>query len=400
MLALNSLPGLSAPRSWLAVSAAALATFSVVTTEMLPVGLLTSIAGSLGSTTGSTGLVISLPALLAALFAPMVVIAAAGMDRRQLLCGLLMLLVLANIASALAPSLEWMLIARVLVGLCIGGIWAIAGGLAARLVPASSIGLATSIIFGGVAAASVLGVPLGAWIGDMLGWRWAFVCMAVLSAVVLLLHMVFLPPLAANNVATVRQFRKLLTVRSVQMGLCLTLLLVAGHFTAFTFVQPLLLSVSGFEARWMGVLLFVYGVAGIAGNFLAGTVAARHTLPTLTVITLGLLWVPLMLLAVGDSQMGGGSVLLIWGLVYGGVSVGLMTWMMKVAPQALEVVTALYVAVFNIGIALGAWVGGKVVDDMGLTANLWLTATLAAGAALVVFSMTQSKQTPGVSAKG
>lgn len=400
MLALNSLPGLSAPRSWLAVSAAALATFSVVTTEMLPVGLLTSIAGSLGSTTGSTGLVISLPALLAALFAPMVVIAAAGMDRRQLLCGLLMLLVLANIASALAPSLEWMLIARVLVGLCIGGIWAIAGGLAARLVPASSIGLATSIIFGGVAAASVLGVPLGAWIGDMLGWRWAFVCMAVLSAVVLLLHMVFLPPLAANNVATVRQFRKLLTVRSVQMGLCLTLLLVAGHFAAFTFVQPLLLSISGFEARWMGVLLFVYGVAGIAGNFLAGTVAARHTLPTLTVITLGLLWVPLMLLAVGDSQMGGGSVLLIWGLVYGGVSVGLMTWMMKVAPQALEVVTALYVAVFNIGIALGAWVGGKVVDDMGLTANLWLTATLAAGAALVVFSMTQSKQTPGVSAKG
>ncbi|MBD7960872.1 MFS transporter [Comamonas sp. Sa2CVA6] len=400
MLALNSLPGLSAPRSWLAVSAAALATFSVVTTEMLPVGLLTSIAGSLGSTTGSTGLVISLPALLAALFAPMVVIAAAGMDRRQLLCGLLMLLVLANIASALAPSLEWMLIARVLVGLCIGGIWAIAGGLAARLVPASSIGLATSIIFGGVAAASVLGVPLGAWIGDMLGWRWAFVCMAVLSAVVLLLHMVFLPPLAANNVATVRQFRKLLTVRSVQMGLCLTLLLVAGHFAAFTFVQPLLLSVSGFEARWMGVLLFVYGMAGIAGNFLAGTVAARHTLPTLTVITLGLLWVPLMLLAVGDSQMGGGSVLLIWGLVYGGVSVGLMTWMMKVAPQALEVVTALYVAVFNIGIALGAWVGGKVVDDMGLTANLWLTATLAAGAALVVFSMTQSKQTPGVSAKG
>lgn len=400
MLALNSLPGLSAPRSWLAVSAAALATFSVVTTEMLPVGLLTSIAGSLGSTTGNTGLVISLPALLAALFAPMVVIAAAGMDRRQLLCGLLMLLVLANIASALAPSLEWMLIARVLVGLCIGGIWAIAGGLAARLVPASSIGLATSIIFGGVAAASVLGVPLGAWIGDMLGWRWAFVCMAVLSAVVLLLHMVFLPPLAANNVATVRQFRKLLTVRSVQMGLCLTLLLVAGHFAAFTFVQPLLLSVSGFEARWMGVLLFVYGVAGIAGNFLAGTVAARHTLPTLTVITLGLLWVPLMLLTVGDSQMSGGSVLLIWGLVYGGVSVGLMTWMMKVAPQALEVVTALYVAVFNIGIALGAWVGGKVVDDMGLTANLWLTATLAAGAALVVFSMTQSKQTPGVSAKG
>ncbi|HBT54063.1 MAG TPA: MFS transporter, partial [Erwinia persicina] len=158
---------------WTAVIAVGLATFSVVTTEMLPVGLLTAIAGTLNMTTGSAGLMISLPALLAALFAPFVVIASGGTDRRWILCGLLALLVVANLASALAPNLMVMLVARILLGFCMGGIWAIAGGLASRLVPEMAIGLATAIIFGGVAAASVLGVPLGAFIGDVMGWRWA-----------------------------------------------------------------------------------------------------------------------------------------------------------------------------------------------------------------------------------
>ncbi|MEG1680452.1 MAG: MFS transporter, partial [Stenotrophomonas sp.] len=154
---------------WLAVLAVALATFSVVTTEMLPVGLLTPIAHDLGTSTGNAGLLISAPALLAALFAPLVVLAAGGINRRYILCALLALLAAANAASALAPSMHWMLAARLLVGLCMGGIWAIAGGLAMRLVSAQRVGLATSIIFGGVAAASVLGVPLGAWVGELLG---------------------------------------------------------------------------------------------------------------------------------------------------------------------------------------------------------------------------------------
>ncbi len=164
--------GSTAQHPWLAVAAIGLATFSVVTTEMLPVGLLTPIADTLHTSTGTAGLMISLPALLAALFAPLVVIASGGMDRRRILCGLLALLVIANIASALAPDIGWMLAARVLVGFCMGGIWAIAGGLAARLVSEPSIGLATSIIFGGVRTGCTVRCPdrrhrrmaLGVWL--------------------------------------------------------------------------------------------------------------------------------------------------------------------------------------------------------------------------------------------
>ncbi|MFG0640155.1 MFS transporter [Delftia sp. WSY_22] len=380
-------PEPAALRPWLAVSAVGLATFSVVTTEMLPVGLLTSIAGSLGTSMGRAGLMISLPALLAALFAPLVVMAAGGMDRRRILCGLLALLVLANLASALAPSLIWLLAARVLVGFCMGGIWAIAGGLAARLVPQASMGLATSIIFGGVAAASVLGVPLGALIGDFAGWRWAFGGMAGFSALVLALHMAVLPALPATGSASLRQFSHQLANRRLQAGLALTLLLVAGHFMSFTFVRPLLLTVSGFDAQWMSALLLAYGIAGIAGNFLAGIIAARRTVPSLAAIALGLLLAPVLFLSVGDSPTGGGAVLLVWGLAYGGVSVGLMTWMMQAAPRAVEIATALYVGVFNIGIALGSWAGGQLVDGWGLHATLWLSGGLAAAALLLSAAM-------------
>ncbi|ACF50132.1 MFS transporter [Stenotrophomonas maltophilia] len=369
---------------WWAVSAVGLATFSVVTTEMLPVGLLTPIAESLGASTGTAGLMISLPALLAAVFAPLVVIAAGGIDRRRILCALLALLLVANLASALAPGIGWLLAARVLVGFCMGGIWAIAGGLAARLVPADRIGLATSIIFGGVAAASVLGIPLGALIGDALGWRSAFAAMALFSAAVMLLHLRVIPALPVSTSVRPAQFVQLLGHRGLQRGLCLTLLLVAGHFIAFTYVRPLLTTVSGVEASLIGALLFAYGLAGIASNFIAGPLAARHPRGTLLAIASGLLLTPLLLLWVGSTPTGGIAVLLLWGLAYGGVSVGLMSWMMKAVPHALEIATALYVGVFNIGIAAGAWGGGRLLDGVGLHAILWAAVVLAASALLMV----------------
>lgn len=370
-------------KPWPAVIAAGLATFAVVTTEMLPVGLLTAIAPALGISTGQAGWMMSLPALLAAVFAPLVVLLAGNMDRRRILAALLALLVLANTASALAPSWGWMLAARVLLGLCIGGIWAVAGGLAARLVPEAAVGLATSIIFGGVAAASVLGVPMGALIGEGAGWRWAFGVMALFSVLVLALHLWVMPALPVRNALGLRQFLALRSNSALQAGLVLTLLLVAGHFMAFTFVRPLLLAVSGFDAQWIAALLLAYGLAGIAGNFIAGLAAARTTELTVAAIALGLLLVPLLWLVFGGSQTGGLVLLLFWDLAYGGVSVALMTWMMKAAPQAMEVAAALYVGTFNTGIALGAWGGGAVVDAWGLSAMLWPAAGLAAAALML-----------------
>lgn len=144
----------------------------------------------------------------------------------------------AVIAVGLAPNLILMLVARILVGFCIGGIWAIAGGLASRLVQENAIGLATSIIFGGVAAASVLGVPLGAFIGDVFGWRWAFGIMTIFSALVLVFHLAVIPALPVTGSTKISQFIDQLGYRKIRAGLFLTLLLVTSHFVAFYLCAP------------------------------------------------------------------------------------------------------------------------------------------------------------------
>lgn len=365
-------------RAWPAVCAVGLSTFSVVTTEMLPVGLMTSIAETLGTSVGTAGLTISVPALLAALFAPVTVLAAGGIDRRRILAGLLSLLAIANVLSALAPSIGWLLVARTIVGFCMGGIWAIAGGLAPRLVPERSIGLATAIIFGGVSAASVLGVPIGATIGDFLGWRMVFGAMAVFSALVLAINLWALPTLPVSQSVRLRQFTDQIARLPIQLGLIVTMLFVAGHFMAYTFVRPLLQYVSGIEVEWIGALLFAYGAAGIAGNFVAGIVASRQIGATLMVIAVALAATIVGFALVGGSPPSAAIVLILWGLAYGGVSVALQTWMMKAAPSAIEIATSLFVSIFNVGIALGSFTGGRVVDRFDLHTNLMLAAILPA----------------------
>lgn len=362
--------------NWLPVYAAGLATFCVVTTEMLPVGLMTSIADDLQTSMGTAGLTISLPALLAALFAPTVVLVAGRIDRRRILTTLLLLLAVANIVSALANTIGLLLAARILVGFCMGGIWAVAGGLAARLVPGRSVGVATAIIFGGVAAASVLGVPVGTMIGDAAGWRFAFAAMAVFCGIVLVVNLCALPALPVHQAIRLGQFGNQLSNRRIQLGLAITFLFVAGHFMAYTFIRPLLEVVSGIGTEWVGLMLFAYGAAGIGGNFVAGPVAARRTGATLLCIATALAAVLFGFALFGHSPLGGIIVLILWGIAYGGVSVALQTWMMKSAPSNVEVATALFVAIFNIAIAVGSFAGGRIVDQFDLGTNLLLAGIL------------------------
>ncbi|HEJ7034362.1 MFS transporter [Serratia marcescens] len=356
-------------KPWLATFAIGLSTFTVVTAEMLPVGLLTPIVSTLNASIGRAGLLISLPALFAALFAPLVVLGARRTDRRSLLIVFLLLLIAANLLAAAATSMALLFAARILLGFCIGGIWAIAGGLAERLVPPASVGLALSVIFGGVAAASVLGVPLGVFLGEALGWRMAFLAVAVLAALTLLLLLCVLPPLPITQAVSWRSFTAQRANRRLLLGLLLTFLLVAGHFMAYTFVRPLLQTIAGIESRWVGPLLFAYGVAGIVGNFIAGQAAAKRLRRTLALIALGLALAVLLLPLLGRAPLSGGAFLLLWGIAYGGVSVSLMAWMLKAAPNAVEVASSLYIALFNLAISCGSLAGGLVVDAGGLTIN-------------------------------
>lgn len=367
---------------WPAVATVAAGTFTVVTSEMLPVGLLTPVGGSLAVSEGTAGLTLTVTGLVAALSAPLVTAAVGQIDRRTVLCGLLVLLAAANVLAAWSPDFAVMTAARVLVGVGLGGVWSLAGGLPVRLVPAGSAGSAgpaTSLIFSGVAVASVVGVPSGAYLGELAGWRTAFLAVGVLALLVAAAMAVLLPPLPAEPMALGGVLRLWGNAR-VATGLAVVFLLVTGHFAAFTYVRPILEDVSGVGASLIGALLLAYGIAGIAGTFAAGAGVGRSLRCTVLAIGAALAASLLLVPLLGLSVAGAAVLLVVWGLAYGGVSVSTQTWLGLAVPRAREGATSLFVAVFNGAIALGAFAGGRLVDGFGTRSVLWLGGALALAA--------------------
>ncbi|MEU1133912.1 MFS transporter [Streptomyces sp. NPDC005900] len=381
------------PAGFLAVLAVAAATFSVVTTEMLPVGLLTSVGAGLGVSDGTAGLAVTLPGLVAALAAPLLPVAVRRADRRTVLCALMALLAGANLLSALAPGFGVLLAARVLVGVCIGGVWAVAAGLGVRLVrEEAAAGRATAVIFSGIAVASVLGVPAGTLLGELAGWRWGFAALAALALAVAALLAAVLPPLRADAGVRLGAFARLLRLGPLRAGLLAVTLLVTGHFAAYTYVRPVLERVPGIGAGLISGLLLAYGAAGVVGNFAAGAVAARDPRRALLALCAGLGAVVLLLVPAGGSLAASAALLVAWGLAYGGVSVSAQNWVMAAAPHAREAASALFAGVFNMAIALGAFAGGRVADSRGAGDVLWLGGGLA-GLALVAVARAKGAAT-------
>ncbi|MEU6019148.1 MFS transporter [Streptomyces sp. NPDC047515] len=191
-------------RGRLAVVSVMLGIFSIVTTEILPIGLLTSIGSDFAVSDGSAGLMMTMPGLLAAVSAPLVTVATARVDRRVMLCAFMLLLALADFPTAAASDYRLVLVSPVMVGVTIGGFWSIGAGLAGRLVRPASVGRATAVIFSAVPLGSVLGVPVGTFIGSQAGWRTAFVVMGVLSVGVLALMLLVVPALRVRRPRPVR----------------------------------------------------------------------------------------------------------------------------------------------------------------------------------------------------
>ncbi|MBO1413624.1 MFS transporter [Streptomyces sp. FH025] len=384
----SQVKGLEAPQAnhWLAVSAVALGTFLLVSAEQLPIGLLTSVGSALSVSEGTAGLMVTVPSLVAAFAAPLVPMLVRGMDRRILLLGLMALMTLSNVASAVAPNFGVLVASRVVVGVAIGGFWAVASGLAVRLVAAENVPKATAIIFGGVGAANVFGVPLGTLVGDFAGWRVAFAAVSALALVALVALLVVLPSLVASQPIRPRLLAEQFRNPGVRIGIIATIFIVFGHFSAYTFVSPALQKLSGIDEGYVGPLLFGFGVAGMIGNFVAGSALSRKVHRSVLAIALSLTVAMPLFVLLGRTTITGIILLIVWGLAYGGVSVGLQTWMIKAAPQAVEAASSLWVAVFNLSIGLGALVGGVIVDALSVQGVLWLGGACALVAALAIWS--------------
>ncbi|MDT0268542.1 MFS transporter [Streptomyces sp. DSM 44915] len=377
----SGLDARTTPWQWVAVAVLSLSTFVVVTSEMLPVGVLTPMAEGLGVSKGTAGYSLTITGLVTAVAAPTIPRLLGGLDRRLVLAAAMVVLAVGNVLTAVANGFGLLLVSRIVLGLGMGAVWGLASAVATRLVAPRNIALAVSFAVSGVAAASVVGVPLGTLIGNAFGWRAAFASLAgaaLLLTVGLLLSLPRLPrPPAPAETGGSTASEPLLRVPAVTVGLVLIAFLVTAHFAAYTYVRPVLEEKTGLSPSAIALVLLVYGVFGLVGNFAAGARAASHARATVLALTLGIAVALPLLALLGTVTWFTGLTVALWGLAYGGLSVAGQIWMTQAAPHRVEHITGLYVGVFTAAIALGAALGGIVVEAASVTALLWSAGVLA-----------------------
>ncbi|RKR76566.1 MFS transporter [Frondihabitans australicus] len=378
----------STPRSgWSGVLSVALGSFVLVLSEFLPIGLLPSIADGLHVGIGTAGLMVVFTALIGAVASPVVTVATSRVDRRIVLVALSILLIVADAIAALAPNFAVLLVGRLVLGVGIGGFWAIGAGIAGRLVDGPAVIRASSLITAGVSVATVVSLPLASFVSALSSWRLAFVIGGGLGIVALVLQLIFLPSIPAIHRVRFATLAGLLRIPRARVGLIATAFVFTAQFAAYTYISPYLKQIVRVSPDTVTLALLVFGIAGIAGNFVAGVTLSRNVLGTLGVAKFVLAAAVLSLPLLAWSVPGVFALLVIWGFVWGALPLGTQTWMAASSPNGAESGLTLFVSTIQLSISLGSVVGGAVVSSLGIAPDFWVSAGIAVVGAVVLIAL-------------
>ncbi|GII61144.1 MFS transporter [Sphaerisporangium krabiense] len=385
-------------RSWLGVCAITASLFVFLTTELMPVGLLTPVSASLSISVGIAGLMVTLYGVSAGLGVPFIVAWTRRVNRRVLLSALLATLTLGNVITAVSPNYPLVLTTRLVMGFASGVFWAIGVSMAMRLVPERHASRAASVVMSGISIAAVAGIPLGTVVESLTGWRTTFLVWAGLGALVFVAVVVLIPSLPSANAVPVREVFGL-PLKNVPLRLVLftVVLFVLGHFGAYTFVRPYLEDSSSATPLVITVLLMLYGAGGAAGNFIAGYTVNRSLRGSFTAGCLGLVVSLLSLLAIGHGPAGAAVSLILWGVSFGVVQLCQVNMTQAAAPGTFEAAMSLNTMAYNTSIAVGALLGGLFADHLGVTSVVWFGVALTAASLLLTLGARRktSRAVPG-----
>lgn len=351
--------------AWGAVVSMALGVFGLVTAEFLPASLLTPVATELDITEGAAGQAVTATAVVGMVASLLITSAARRADRRHLMLFFSLLLIVSNLMVAFAPGMVMLLTGRVLLGVALGGFWAMATAITMRLVPASSVPRALSMIFSGVSAATIVAAPVGSYLGEVAGWRTVFVLAAGLGVVTFAMQLLTLPRLAPTGSSSLKASLKVLTRPSVGLGILAATLVFGGHFAFFTYLRPFLETDVGAGIETVSAVLLGFGIANFVGTLLAGLLIGRSLRLTLTLMPLMMAAIASVLVATGASLVADAALITLWGLLFGAVPVAWSTWLARTVPDEAESAGGLLVAAIQFAIAMGAAVGGLIFDASG-----------------------------------
>ncbi|TFB73385.1 MFS transporter [Cryobacterium glaciale] len=362
------------PFPWVGLITLSAAVFLSVTSEMLPTGLLPEMSRSLDVTESQIGLLVSWFAFTVVLTSAPVAIWTRRFPRHGLIIVVLIIFAVSNILTAVAPTYEFVVAARVLGGVAHGLFWSVVGAYAGHLVPKVQIGRAVSITVAGGTLAFVFGVPLGTAGGHLLGWRLSFVVLAALMLVGAVLVWKFLPPVARYSTGAPASAAKSLTksprdatVPAVVLICIITGITMIGHYSFYTYIAPFLLDGLGVDLGLVAPLLFAYGVAGAVGLVFVGTIFGPR--PSLGLILgLAVAALSVTLLAMFTATLPVALIaFVLWGMAFGMLPPLMQTRMLHAAsPQIRDTASAFYTTAFNAGIGGGALLGAVLIDSVGL----------------------------------
>ncbi|MDR7316469.1 MFS transporter [Brevibacillus nitrificans] len=385
----------SSKRSTIALYALTLGAFAIGMTEFIIMGLLPEVAVNLHVSIPMAGLLITGYALGEAIGAPFITIATHRLPRKALLLLLMIIFIAGNALAALAPNYTILMFARILAALTHGSFFGIGSVIASQLVPKEKRAGAIAIMFTGLTLANILGVPIGTFVGQAYGWRSTFWLITVIGLIAFV-GIILLVPKVKSTTSSLGQELGVLRRPTVHVALLMTVFGFGGVFTAFTYIAPILVDITGFSASSVSYILVLFGVGITLGNIYGGKLADRALMPSLLGILL-LLAVVLALFSWTDQyKIPALITVFILGVAAFGTVPGLQLHMLNMAKEAPTLASTLNIAAFNLGNAMGAYIGGVVIDagfGGGLPAVPWVASLVTViGILFTMWGARQQKQ--------
>ena len=348
----------------IAIYALAVGAFGIGTTEFVVMGLLIEMARDFNVSITGAGHIITVYALGVVLGAPLLTPFLSRLPRRPVLIGLMMLFTVGNIACALAGSLWQILLARLFTSFAHASYFGIGSVVAADLAPEGKKSSALSTMFLGATIANVIGVPAGTWLGHLYGWRASFYAVTLIGVLATLATAIFIPKLtraltSPDLLAELRVLRQPEMIRSFAV----TVLGFGGTFTAFTYIAPFLTQITALPEYFVSPLLVLFGLGMVVGNPIGGMLADRNTAQALR-LTLGALAAVLLLLVpFAHNPYAVSALMFLFGAAMFATISPLQTQILEKGYGAPTLAAACNIAAFNLGNAIGAWVGGIVISS-------------------------------------
>ena len=374
---INSVITPSNPPAWGAVWVLSLCCAVLIASEFMPVSLLTPIAFDLNMSEGQVGQAIAISGIFAVMSSLTISKITKQWDRRTVMLGLTLLMILSGIIITFAHNALIFMLGRAILGIVIGGFWAISTSIVMRLVPFNHVPKALGLLNGGNALAVTVAAPLGSFLGSIIGWRGAFFCIVPIAIMALLWQLKSMPSLPVLNTQQKSgHVFSLLKRPVVILGMLGVLFLFMGQFALFTYLRPFLENVNLVNTHLLSILLLVLGLAGLVGTFVISHILHSHVYRYLFFIPLGMALVATSLIFFGHQIWIVALLMAVWGFIGTSAPVAWNTWLTRTLPHDAELGGGLMVAIIQLAITLGATLGGVLFDAQGYQSTFIFSASI------------------------